>query len=201
MKKVVIIEDERQIAKLMRESINKSSKYSCDKIYLGPMLFLASSDKADIVLLDIVMPDMNGITAIPLIKKKLPNAAIIMNTIKDDTETIFESLKLGAVGYIDKQSFDQNFEDVFNDVENGGGYMTPKIARKVIQYFQKPMSALQKLSPREKEITTEILNGLSYKMVGDKLGITLDTVRMNIKHIYKKLDINSKGELFKLMKE
>lgn len=201
MKNVVIIEDDEKLAKLLRCRINLSKKYHCEHIFLSPISFLKTKVKPDILLLDIIMPEMNGISAIAAIQKIHPEVSIVMNSIKDDADTIFEALKMGAVGYIDKQSFELNFEEVFECIENYGAYMTPKIARKIIEHFHRPRVKMPKLTPREMDIVREILNGLSYKMVGEKLGISIDTVRMNIKHVYKKLNINSKGELFRLMSD
>ena len=145
------------------------------------------------------MPEMNGLDAIDPILTKYPDALIVMNTIKDDQETIFTALKRGALGFIDKQSFDVNFEEVLQIVANGGAYMTPSIARKVVTNFQEPSSSLEKLSPREKEIANGILKGLSYKLVSMECGISIDTVRIHIKNIYRKLKINSKSQLFNLI--
>jgi DNA-binding NarL/FixJ family response regulator len=142
---------------------------------------------------------MNGLDAIDPILTKYPDALIVMNTIKDDQETIFTALKRGALGFIDKQSFDVNFEEVLQIVANGGAYMTPSIARKVVTNFHEPSSSLEKLSPREKEIANGILKGLSYKLVAMECGISIDTVRIHIKNIYRKLKINSKSQLFNLI--
>jgi DNA-binding NarL/FixJ family response regulator len=143
----------------------------------------------------------SGIDAIKPILAKFPESSIVMNTIKDDSETIFTSLQLGASGYIDKQSFDLNFEEVFDAIENNGAYMTPKIAKKVIDYFQvskKRNNPFETLTRRENDIAQGILDGLSYQAIAERHGIALDTVRMNVKKIYKKLQIKSKGELFNL---
>jgi DNA-binding NarL/FixJ family response regulator len=121
-----------------------------------------------------------------------------MNSINDDTDTIYKSLQLGAIGYIDKQSFDDNILDVLKTVEKDGAYMTPRIARKVIEGFKKPK--MTQLSDREQDIVQGILDGYSYQQVADKYFITIDTVRSHIKNIYKKLCINSKAQLFKLFK-
>ena len=165
------------------------------------MLFLTDNIKFDIILLDIVMPEMNGLDAIEPILLKFPEALIVMNTIKNDQETIFTALKRGALGFIDKQSFEVNFEEVLQVVANGGAYMTPSIARKVVANFQEPTNSLEKLSPREKEIANGILKGLSYKSVAIEYGISIDTVRIHIKNIYRKLKINSKSQLFKLINQ
>ena len=124
-----------------------------------------------------------------------------MNTIKDDPDTIFSALKKGASGYIDKQSLNLNFEDILNTVANGGAYMTPLIARKVFDSFQQIKNNFEQLTKREMEITNSILKGLSYKMIASDLGISLDTVRFFVKNIYRKLKINSKGELFRIAKK
>jgi DNA-binding NarL/FixJ family response regulator len=144
------------------------------------------------------MPEMNGLDAIDLILNKNPAVSIIINSIKDDTDTIFSALQKGAVGYIDKQSFNNNLLEVFKAVENGGAYMTPKIAKKVMEFFNRTDKKFEKLSDREIEIANAILEGLSYKIAADRFSISIDTVRTHIKNIYKKLNINSKSELFKI---
>jgi len=196
---VVIIEDDRIISELLKNKINESDDFLVVNTYENPVLFLNDKIKFDIILLDIVMPEMNGLDAIDPILTKYPDALIVMNTIKDDQETIFTALKRGALGFIDKQSFDVNFEEVLQIVANGGAYMTPSIARKVVTNFQEPSSSLEKLSPREKEIANGILKGLSYKLVAMEYGISIDTVRIHIKNIYRKLKINSKSQLFNLI--
>jgi DNA-binding NarL/FixJ family response regulator len=199
MKQVIIIEDDIHLAHLMQDSINQLDNLECTRIYTNPIGFLNNPIQADIYLLDIVMPEMDGLTAIDKILKLYPDSNIIMNTIKDDSETIFKALRLGAIGYIDKQSFDSNFKDVFEIIINGGAYMTPKIARMIISYINKPKAITEKLTIREKDIVNGIVDGLSYKLIADRYEIALDTVRMNVKSIYRKLKINSKGELFKIM--
>ena len=196
---VVIIEDDRIISELLKNKINESDDFLVVNTYENPVLFLNDKINFDIILLDIVMPEMNGLDAIDPILTKYPDALIVMNTIKDDQETIFTALKRGALGFIDKQSFDVNFEEVLQIVANGGAYMTPSIARKVVTNFQEPSSSLEKLSPREKEIANGILKGLSYKLVAMEYGISIDTVRIHIKNIYRKLKINSKSQLFNLI--
>lgn len=199
MKNIIIIEDDIHLARLMQESVNEIENMSCKQIFTNPLDFLNNPVEADIYLLDIVMPEMNGIEAIERILKLYPNASIVMNTIKDDSETIFKALQSGASGYIDKQSFEMNFKEVFESIENGGAYMTPKIARQVISFFNQPKNISEQLTEREKDVVNGILDGLSYKLIADRYSIAIDTVRMNVKRIYRKLEINSKSELFKMM--
>jgi DNA-binding NarL/FixJ family response regulator len=202
MKKTIsVIEDDIMLANLMKDKINESSNYQCNEIYNSAEKFLNKAQGTDIILLDVMLGSSNGIDAIKPILAKFPESSVVMNTIKDDSETIFTSLQLGASGYIDKQSFDLNFEEVFEAIENDGAYMTPKIAKKVIDYFQiakKRNNPFETLTARENDIAQGILDGLSYQQIADRHGIALDTVRMNVKKIYKKLQINSKGELFNL---
>ena len=199
MKHIIIIEDDIHLARLMQENVNEVESMTCKHLFTNPVEFLQNPIEADIYLLDIVMPEMNGIDAIDRILKLYPNSAIVMNTIKDDSETIFKALQLGASGYIDKQSFEMNFKEVFASIENGGAYMTPKIARQVIAFFNQPKNISEQLTEREKDIVNGILDGLSYKLIADRYSISIDTVRMNVKKIYRKLKINSKSELFKIM--
>ncbi len=199
--KVVIIEDDVVLTHYLSSKINEIQNFEVLKTYLNPVLFLADNLQFDIILLDVMMPEMNGLDAIEPILLKYPDSLILMNTIKDDQETIFKALKKGALGFLDKQSFDINYEEVLNIIANGGAFMTPSIARKVIENFQSPTFTLESLSPREKEIADGILNGLSYKAVALAHGISIDTVRIHIKNIYRKLKINSKSQLFNLINQ
>jgi DNA-binding NarL/FixJ family response regulator len=197
---VCVLEDDLILAEAIRKRVNDIEGFHCEHVFENPIEFLKSGESPEIVLLDIVMPEMNGIDAIEPILEKHPDTAIVMNTIKDDTETIFAALKKGALGYVDKQSFDVSLEQVLRIVSGGGAYMTPKIARKVIASFHQSHSDFEGLTKREREVTDCILEGLSYKMIADRLEISVDIVRSNIKSIYRKLNINSKGQLFNLAK-
>lgn len=200
MKQIIIIEDDIHLACLMQENINTNKNLDCQHIFTNPVKFLNNPVEADIYLLDIIMPEMDGLTAIEKIHKLYPNAIIIMNSIKDDTESIFKALQLGAIGYIDKQSFEINFKEVFESVANGGAYMTPKIARMLISFINKPRQIIEQLTEREKDIVNGIVDGLSYKLIADRHEIAIDTVRMNVKKVYRKLSINSKSELFSILR-
>ncbi len=198
--KVIILEDDLNITDYLTAEINTSANYTVSKSYANPNLLLNDTyQEFNLLLLDIVMPELNGLDAIKPILNKYPDALIIMNTIIDDTETIFNALKFGVVGYIDKQFFNKNYIEVFDIVINGGAYMTPKIARKVVNNFKVHNLRLEKLTNREKEIAESIIDGLSYKLIANKYNISIDTVRIHIKSIYRKLKINSKGELFNIV--
>ena len=198
---VAILEDDIVMGELLKARVNAIRDFACDLLFENPVQFLSGKHEVDIVLLDISMPEMSGLDAIGPILHKYPDVAIIMNTIRDDDDTIFEALKKGALGYLDKQTVNVNLEEVLTTVANGGAYMTPKIARRVFESFQARKSAgLESLSQREKNVVSGILEGLSYKMIAERNDVSINTVRMHVKRIYKKLNINSKGELFKLTK-
>lgn len=199
--KVVILEDDSVMGELMQSQVNAIEGFYCQHVFENPLDFLSHKLEVDIILLDVVMPEMNGIEAIDKILLKYPEVSIIMNTIKDDADTIFMALKKGASGYIDKQSLHLNFEQILKTVADGGAYMTPVIARKVFDSFHEVKNHFEHLTKREMEVTSSILDGKSYKMIAGEFDISLDTVRFFVKNIYKKLKINSKGELFKLAKK
>jgi DNA-binding NarL/FixJ family response regulator len=200
IKEVIIIENDTILADAMKDAVNSLEGYSCKLIFVNVSNFLASKVNADILLLDLMLSGENGLDFISRIALQYPDMAIIVNTIKDDSDTIFKVLQLGALGYIDKQSFELDFKEVFHCIENGGAYMTPKIARRVMNYFQHSKDNYEQLTKREMDIVNGILDGLSYKLIGERHNIALDTVRTNIKRIYRKLNINSKGELFHMFR-
>lgn len=200
MKTIIIIDDDIHLARLMQGKINAIEELKCMHIYTNPIGFLNNPKPADIFLLDIIMPEMDGLIAIEKILQLYPNSSVIMNTIRDDSETLFTALQLGATGYIDKQSFDMNFQEVFLTVASGGAFMTPKIARLVISYFNHTRFITEQLTEREKDILNGILDGLSYKLIASRHDVAIDTVRMYVKKVYRKLKINSKAELFKMMR-
>ena len=135
MKQVIIFEDDIHLAKMMQESINKLNEINCSHVFTSTKVFFEKPIEADVYLLDIVLPDISGLDSIEKILKIYPNSKIIMNSILDNPETIFKALQRGAVGYIDKESFQMNFNEVISSVIDGGAYMTPNIARKVVSFF------------------------------------------------------------------
>ena len=154
----------------------------------------------DVVLMDIAMPIVDGISGVALIKKGFPHIRIIMQTIFEDEEKIFASLKAGAEGYILKNASAEKITQSIEEVHQGGAYMTPSVALRVMQYFNKPLQQKEeyKLTPKEKEVLKLLSDGLSYKMVADKLGISYYTVNAHIKKIYEKLHVHSLGEAVSL---
>lgn len=166
------------------------------------MLAVADPPTLDILLLDIQLPGMSGIAGIPAIRDLLPAINIIMLTTFEDSDKIFAALCAGACSYLTKQTSLVNIKEAVMTVSRGGSYMSPSIARKVVEYFApKPKKVNTVLTDRQLEIAQCIVDGLSYKMVAARLDISIDTVRTHIMHIYRALNINSKGELIRLSLE
>jgi len=161
-------------------------------------LKVARNPKVDVILLDIGLPGITGLEGIRPIKRKLPDADIIMLTTYEEEEKIFKALCAGAVSYLTKRTPLKKIQEAIFTIHRGGSYMSPTIARKVVSYFApKTRAASSELSERQQQIVRGVVDGLSYKMIADKYLISLNTVRDHIKKIYKMLHINSKGELIK----
>lgn len=157
--------------------------------------------RPDIVLMDIEMPGMNGIEAVHLIKKEFPQVQILMQTVFEDDERVFDSICAGASGYILKNHLNTKLVEAIKELQFGGSPMSPTIARKVFNKLQQiPQVKKEKvpdyqLTPREKEVLGCIVNGLSYKMIGAELHISYETVRSHVKKIYEKLHVASLTEV------
>lgn len=147
----------------------------------------------DVVLMDINMPEADGITGLKEIKQNYPHIKVLMQTVFDDTDKIFECIRNGASGYILKKDSPQRILQAIQEVYEGGAVMNPGIALKVLDYFQ-PQKVNNPLSNRETEVLKLLAEGLSYKMVADKLFLSFNTVNTHVKHIYEKLHVSSLGE-------
>lgn len=151
----------------------------------------------DIILLDINLLGISGIEGIPLLLNVFPEVDIIMLTTFEDKEKIFNALSAGACSYLSKKTPLKKILEAVEVVYAGGSYMSPSIARKVVNRFSANKRTSRKLTQRQREIVDGIVAGKSYKMIADDLFVSLDTVRSHIKNIYKALSINSKAELIK----
>jgi DNA-binding NarL/FixJ family response regulator len=155
----------------------------------------ATVEHLDIVLTDIGLPGKSGIEAIPEIKKRFPDVAVIILSVYIDSDRIFKALCAGAVGYLQKDTAMEEILECIHVISKGGAVMSPIIARKVVDYFAPKRSFSELLTAKEQQVITAMVEGLSYKMIGVRLGISLETVRQHIKNIYRKLQVNSKTEV------
>ncbi len=153
--------------------------------------------QVDVMLLDIGLPGMTGLEGIRHIKALIPNVNIIMLTTFEESEKIFKALCAGAVSYLTKRTPLTKIQEAIFTISRGGSYMSPSIARKVVEYFNPKEKKESNLTPRQTQIVQGVVEGLSYKMIADKYMISINSVRDHIKKIYRQLEINSKAELIK----
>jgi len=152
--------------------------------------------KPDVVLMDINIPGKNGIEAVKEIKEHFPAIQVCMQTVFEDENKIFASLCAGASGYILKSSPPDKILQAISEVANGGAFFTPSVAKKMLYNFQQQQQHAEyiQLTEKEKEVLKLLVDGLSYKMIAEKAGVSFHTIHTHIKHIYDKLHVNSKGE-------
>lgn len=144
----------------------------------------------DVVLMDIDMPGQSGIEGVRLIKENHPQAAIIMYTVFEDDERLFKCLCAGANGYLLKKTHPSRLIDAMEEVLAGGSPMSPSIARRVLDSFQKNKTNRYELTPREIDVLLLLTRGYSTKMIAAELQIAFDTTRFHLKNIYQKLHVN-----------
>ncbi len=150
-----------------------------------------------LVLMDIEMPNISGIEGVRLIKESYPHIKVVMQTVFEDEEKIFAALQAGAEGYILKNAPAEKIIQSVIEVNNGGAFMTPSVALRVMKHFNNStvsQNSENNLTPKEREVLKNLTEGLSYKMVADRMGISYFTVNSHIKKIYEKLHVHSVGE-------
>lgn len=202
---IAIVEDNDQfrngleaIIQSQNEMVLAGSYESAEKALLA-----LPDNPTDIVISDINLPGMRGTNLILQLKIKMPQTQFMVCSIHDDDDTVFEAMKYGASGYILKNPVtgDDIIRAIY-DLYNGGSPMSPFIARKVINSFQKPAESSENsmLSIREKEVLELLAKGLIYKEIADKMGVSHETVKKHLKNIYQKLHVQNKIEALKKMR-
>jgi DNA-binding NarL/FixJ family response regulator len=194
MVRIIIFEDNtrlRQSLKILLDGI-ESYKVCGDFENCDNAAAIVNQQEPDVIIMDIDMPHVNGIEGLRIIKEQRPQTYIIMHTVFEDDERLFQSLCAGANGYILKNSSFTNLLDAIENVLHGGAPLSPLIAKKVLQSFQQTQqkNAQYKLSERETEVLHYLVKGYSYKMIAGECHISLDTVRGHIRNIYSKLHVN-----------
>ncbi len=194
---ILLIEDDFNIQEALKQYIGSQDDFELVGVFSNAESFQISTwtKSPDVVLLDINLPGISGIDLIPELKNRFPNTAILMLSVNYDNDSVFKSLQAGADGYLSKETPLTKIKDAIIDINSGGSPITPAIARKVFDFFNAKQNIAEDLSEREKQVVDGIVAGLSYKLVADNMNISIDTVRKYIKSIYRKLQINSKGEL------
>jgi len=198
--KVAIFEGNRNLREGLFQLIDGSEGFRCVGAFpnCDRVLHDIQESMPDVILMDIEMPGLSGIEAIKILKDNFPEVKILMETIFEDTEKIFDSICNGAEGYILKNTAPAFILSAIKEIYEGGAPMTPSVASKVLKMFKKNSSpdlkATTALTGREKEILKSLVEGMSYKMIAATCFISIDTVNGHIKNIYKKLQVHSKSE-------
>lgn len=193
-KRVMIVEDDQEIRNSFTLIVNSSQKFTVTNSYRNceDALHNLHLDKPEIVLMDIELPGMNGIQGTKIIKEKSPHIDIVMVSVYEDSEMVFEALKAGAAGYITKSSNYMELLSALEEIVKGGAPMSSRIGRMVIDNFHvNPNSPLTK---RETEILQLISEGKTYTQISEELFISKETSKTHIKNIYFKLEVKCKSE-------
>ena len=196
---VSIVEDSEQVRGTLARLINRAEGFRCPSHYANAEAALEGlpRDRPDVVLMDINLPGINGVECVRRLKELLPDTQVVMLTVYEDTENIFNALAAGASGYLLKRTTSAELLAAIRDVRQGGSPMTTHIARKVVQSFQRAGASArptENLSPREKEVLDCLSQGFLYKEIADKLSISYETVHTYIRRIYEKLQVRTRTE-------
>jgi len=197
--KVLIYDDNRDRRESLKILVDLQDEMECVGAlrHCSNVIHDVSVTHPDVILMDIDMPDISGIDGVKLIRKKDQNVKIIMQTVFDDTDKIFASIEAGADGYFLKTTSTQKIIEGIKEVMEGGAPMNATVARKVLTKFQQPdkkENEVFELNEQERTVLHHLVNGLSYKMISSKMGISYASVNMYIKRVYKKLQVHSATE-------
>ncbi len=196
---VSIVEDSDQVRNTLARLINRAEGFSCLSHFSSAEAALEGllKERPNVVLMDINLPGMDGVECVRRLRQAAPEIQVIMLTVYEDTENIFNALTAGATGYLLKRTSTKELLAAIHEVQRGGSPMTTHIARKVVQSFQRTGTSPQpteNLSPREQEVLDSLAKGFLYKEIADNLGISYETVHTYIRRIYEKLQVRTRTE-------
>jgi DNA-binding NarL/FixJ family response regulator len=199
MIKVGIVEDNKTVREGFETLLNRTTGFQCVCACATVAEALKEIPRAqpDVVLMDIQLPDSTGVECTAKIKEQMPAVHIVIVTVYEDSERIFQALRAGACGYLLKRAEPEKVIAAIREAQEGGVPMTPEIARKVIGQFRQQAAAaiqVQDLSDREREVLELVMQGLGNKVIADRLGVTVAAVKWHLQHIYEKLHVHSRTE-------
>lgn len=197
--KVAIIEDERDIRECLTFLVSGTDGYSCTGNYrtMEEALDKIPYDMPDIVLSDIGLPGMSGIEGVRVLKQRYPELLLLMLTVYDDDERIFDAMCAGASGYLLKKTPPARLLDSLKEAVAGGAPMSPEVARRVIALFREirpPERSDYQLTPHETRLLKLFVEGHNYKTAATELGVTVNTVNFHVRNVYEKLQVHSRSE-------
>lgn len=204
---VWLVEDNEAYRRTIRRVLNRIAGLSCDQAFAWceqAIEALKQQQPPDVVLLDVGLPGMDGLKGISLIKRISPSTQVIMLTVFDDQEKIFQAICAGASGYLLKTSTEEKITESIHEVMNGGAAMTPSIAHKVIERFASLAAPKDDygLTARERDILNLAVQGLIKKEIADRLNLSFHTVDAHLRNIYSKLQVHTRaGAVSKALKE
>ncbi|MGA2801775.1 MAG: response regulator transcription factor [Verrucomicrobiota bacterium] len=196
---VSIVEDNDKLRGTLARVLNRADGFRCVSQHANAEDALKDLPQArpDVVLMDINLPGMNGVECVRQLKQLIPQTQVLMLTVYEDTENIFNALAAGAGGYLLKRTPSKELLEAIQEMHRGGSPMTMHIARKVVQSFQQTAATTQStenLSPREQEVLDFLSHGFLYKEIADKMGVSYETVHTYVRRIYEKLQVRTRTE-------
>ena len=197
--KVAIVEDDEGIRTSLASLVRRAPALRCAGDYPDAETALKEIPRhpPDVVLMDINLPGMNGVECVRQLKTAMPGLQVLMLTVYEDSDSLFNSLKAGASGYLLKRTASARLLEAIRDVHAGGSPMTPQLARRVVQFFSRSSegaSPVSRLTPGEKDFLDQLANGYAYKEIADRMKISIDTVRSYVRTVYEKLHVHSRTE-------
>jgi len=196
---VAIIEDDRRIRDGLGTLINGTAGYRCHLVFrsMEDALARAWSEVPDVALVDIGLPGMSGIDGLSRLREKYPGVALLMLTVYEDDERIFEALCAGASGYLLKKTPPDKLLECLGEVLQGGAPMSPEVARRVLRLFREirpPQRVEYDLTPHELRLLRLLVEGHNYQSAAGELGVSFSTINFHMQNIYGKLQVHSKSE-------
>src|SRR6185369_2311644 len=197
--KAAVIEDIREIREGLSTLINFTEGFRCTGSYrsVEEALSRLKEDIPDVLLSDIGLPGMSGIEGIRIIKERYPEMQILMLTVYDDDDRIFDALCAGASGYLLKRTPPAKLLDSIREAMSGGAPVSPEVASRVIKFFREfhsPEREDYDLTPHETRLLKLLTEGYNYQTAAEKLGVSYNTVKFHVRHIFDKLQVHSKSE-------
>lgn len=198
--KISIIEDNKVVRENVSKYVGFHEEFALSQVHGSVESFLHAlninpSIESDILILDIGLPGLSGLEAIPMIRERLPEQDIIMLTTYEEEDVILKALCSGACSYISKKASLEEIVDALRIVANGGSYMSPSVAREIVNHLMGGrVSKATILSDRQKEILEKLVDGKSYATIASELFVSIETVRSHVKKLYKVLQVNNKTE-------
>ena len=197
--KVAIVDDDAGIRSSLSALIKRAPGFKLLGEYATGEIALKEIPKhlPDVVLMDINLPGMKGYECVRQLKATLPAVQFLMLTVYEDSDSLFNSLKAGASGYLLKRTASARLLEAIHDVFAGGSPMAPQLARRVVQFFSKPApeaASLARITPAEREFLDQLAKGYAYKEIADRMNISIDTVRSYVRTVYEKLHVHSRTE-------